>query len=130
MVLWIICGLLATISVATWLYCLQDSTLDDMKIYILGKICLLLLLVVLAVSKGVAFFVYNLEIQEVKIEQIARFNDGGKNKILAIVEIEGEKVAFEVKKTGFEKGDKLKISQKSSKFPVYDNWSNDWELHK
>ena len=130
MVLWIICGVLATISVATWLYCLQDSTLDSMKIYILGKICLLLLIVVLVISKSVAFFVYNLEIQEVKIDQIARFNDGGKNKILAIVKIEDEKVAFEVGKTGFEKGDKLKIRRKSSKFPVYDNWSNDWELHK
>lgn len=130
MVLWIICGVLATISVATWLYCLQDSTLDSMKIYILGKICLLLLIVVLVISKSVAFFVYNLEIQEVKIDQIARFNDGGKNKILAIVKIEDEKVAFEVGKIGFEKGDKLKIRRKSSKFPVYDNWSNDWELQK
>lgn len=130
MVLWIICGVLATISVATWLYCLQDSTLDSMKIYILGKICLLLLIVILVISKSVAFFVYNLEIQEVKIDQIARFNDGGKNKILAIVKIEDEKVAFEVGKIGFEKGDKLKIRRKSSKFPVYDNWSNDWELQK
>ena len=92
---------------------------------------LILLLLIFVISKGLSLFIYNKEIREIQIEQIARFNDGGKDKILAIVEVDGENLAFEVSKnSGLEIGDTLEISKKSSKFPVYDNWSKDWKLQK
>ena len=129
MVLWILCGILVTIWVASWICCLKDSEFKKVKTYLAGKLALILLLFVFGVSKGLSFFIYDQEIREIQIEQIARLNDGGKDKILAVVEIDGENLAFEISKnSGLEVGDKIKISRKFSKFPVYDNWSEDWKL--
>ena len=131
MVLWILCGILVTIWVASWICCLKDNDFKKVKTYLAGKLALILLLFVFGVSKGLNFFVYNQEVREIQIEQIARFNDGGKDKILAVVEVDGENLAFEISKnSGLGVGDKIKISRKSSKFPVYDNWSEDWKLQK
>ena len=129
MVLWIICGFLAAISLASWIICLIDSSFKKIKTYLAGKFALILLLLIFGISKGLNFFVYNQEVREIQIEQIARFNDGGKDKILAVVEIDGENLAFEISKnSNLGVGDNLKISRKFSKFPVYDNWSEDWKL--
>lgn len=129
MVLWILCGILVAIWVASWICCLKDNEFKKVKTYLAGKLALILLLFVFGVSKGLNFFVYNQEVREIQIEQIARFNDGGKYKILAVVEVNGESLAFEISKnSGLEVGDTLEISKKSSKFPVYDNWSEDWKL--
>ena len=129
MVLWVLCGILVTIWVASWICCLKDSEFKKVKTYLAGKLALILLLFIFGISKGLNFFVYNQEIREIQIEQIARLNDGGKDKILAVVEIDGENLAFEISKnSGLEVGDKIKISRKFSKFPVYDNWSEDWKL--
>lgn len=131
MVLWLICGILGFVFVASWWHCLHDRNFESWKVYVIGKIALILLLVIFGVSKGLSFFVYNLEVKEVQIEVVAHFNSGSSEKTLAIVEVDGEKVAFEIaKNSDFKEGDKLKIHKKSSKFPVYDNWSNDWELHQ
>ena len=129
MVLWVICGFLVIVWVASWICCLKDSEFKKVKTYLAGKLALILLLFVFGVSKGLNFFVYNQEVREIQIEQIARFNDGGKDKILAVVEVDGENLAFEISKnSGLGVGDKIKISRKFSKFPVYDNWSEDWKL--
>ena len=131
MVLWIICGFLAAISLASWIICLIDSSFKKIKTYLAGKFALILLLLIFGISKGLNLFIYNQEVHEIQIEQIARFNDGGKDKILAIVEVDGENLAFEVSESsGLEVGDKLKISRKSSKFPTFDNWSEDWVVKK
>ena len=129
MVLWILCGILVIVWVASWICCLKDSEFKKVKTYLAGKLALILLLFGFGVSKGLNFFVYNQEVREIQIEQIARFNDGGKDKILAVVEVDGENLAFEISKnSGLGVGDKIKISRKFSKFPVYDNWSEDWKL--
>ena len=129
MVLWVICGFLVIVWVASWMCCLKDNEFKKVKTYLAGKLALILLLFIFGISKGLNFFVYNQEIREIQIEQIARLNDGGKDKILAVVEIDGENLAFEISKnSGLEVGDKIKISRKFSKFPVYDNWSEDWKL--
>lgn len=131
MVLWILCGILVAIWVTSWICCLKDSEFKKVKTYLAGKLALMLLLLVFGISKGMNFFLYNQEIREIQIEQIARFSDGGKDKILAIVEVDSEALAFEISKNSdLEVGDTLKISKKSSKFPVYDNWSEDWKLQK
>ena len=130
MVLWVLCGILLAIWVASWICCLKDSEFKKVKTYLAGKLALILLLFVFGVSKGLSFFIYDQEVREIQIEQIARFNDGG-DKILAIVEVDGENLAFEVSESsGLEVGDKLKISRKSSKFPTFDNWSEDWVVKK
>ena len=131
MVLWVICGFLVIVWVASWICCLKDNEFKKVKTYLAGKLALILLLLIFAISKGLSLFIYNKEIREIQIEQIARFNDGGKDKILAIVEVDGENLAFEISNnSGLEVGDTLEISKKSSKFPVYDNWSKDWKLQK
>lgn len=131
MVLWIICGFLAAISLASWIICIRDSSFKKIKTYLAGKFALILLLLIFGISKGLNFFIYDQEIREIQIEQIARFNDGGKDKILAVIEIDGENLAFEISKNSdLGVGDKLKISRKSSKFPTFDNWSEDWVVKK
>ena len=131
MVLWIIYGYLAAISLASWIIGLRDSRFKKIKTHLAGKFSLILLLLIFGISKGLNFFIYNQEIREIQIEQIARLNDGGKDKILAVVEIDGENLAFEISKNSdLGVGDTLKISRKFSKFPVYDNWSEDWKLQK
>ena len=131
MVLWIICGVLAAISLSSWTICIRDSSFKKIKTYLAGKFALILLLLIFGISKGLSFFIHNQEIREIQIEQIARFSDGGKDKNLAIVEVDGESLAFEVSKSSdLEVGDKLKISRKFSKFPTFDNWSEDWVVKK
>ena len=131
MVLWILCVILILAIVASWLYCRKEENLHSFKMYLVGKISILLLLLLVVSSRTLSFFCYNEEIREINIEQIARFNDGGKDKILAIVEVDGENLAFEISKNSdLEAGDKLKISRKFSKFPTFDNWIEDWVVKK
>ena len=132
MVLWIICVFLSILAVTSWLHCRKEEDFEkSFRIYVAGKIALILLVVIFGASKGLSFFIYNQEVREIQIEQIARLNDGGKDKILAVVEVDGENLAFEISKNSdLEVGDTLKIYKKSSKFPAYDNWSEDWKLKK
>ena len=57
MVLWIICGFLAAISLASWIIYLIDSSFKKIKTYLAGKFALILLLLIFGISKGLNLFI-------------------------------------------------------------------------
>lgn len=127
MVFLILCIILISVIVASWYYCRREEDFYSFKVYTTGKVALLLLILLILSTKTLNFFCYNEEVSEIKVQQIVTFNDSGRNRRLAIIEVNGEKTAFEISD---EHPQTIKISKKSSKFPIFDNWTEDWKLKK